>query len=64
MTWLRKAADRGRTVPMIDIAEMYLKGMGVTQSKTEARRWYQKAADGGDADAVKWLAAHPASEAN
>jgi len=36
---------------------LYANGWGVTADRGEARNWMQKAADGGEQDAKKWLAA-------
>jgi TPR repeat protein len=38
---------------------MYANGLGVIRDMNEARTWIQKAADGGYANAKKWLTDHP-----
>ena len=44
----RQAAERGNTVSMVNLANMYLAGRGVPQSDAEAFRWYREAAERGD----------------
>jgi uncharacterized protein len=40
---------------MYDLGSMYADGRGVERSNAQAKLWYQKAADLGDADAQKAL---------
>jgi uncharacterized protein len=55
--WFEKAAAAGFDTAMIELGDLYRDGLGVT--KTDARTWYQKAADAGNADAKGRLAALP-----
>lgn len=49
---LRQAAQAGHPGAQTAIAEFYSFGLGVPQSKAEARRWYERAAAQGDANAL------------
>jgi len=52
----RKAADRGYSYGEYNLGLLYAYGRGLTKNKTEAAKWFKKAADQGDADAQKELA--------
>lgn len=53
----RKSAEQGNTAGMRGLATMYAEsGVAVTQNFTEARKWYTKAADMGDAKAINVMA--------
>jgi TPR repeat protein len=41
------------------LGNCYSRGIGVAMDMQAARAWYKKAADAGDEDAQKWLAANP-----
>lgn len=47
----RMTAERGDAKSQFELGDMYYHGSGVSQSYTEALRWYRKAADQRDADA-------------
>jgi TPR repeat protein len=40
------------------LASFYEQGRGVAKDENQARVWYSKAADAGNADAKKWIAEH------
>jgi cell division septation protein DedD len=52
-----KAANLNIVDAQYHIAELYRLGLGIDQNLEEAHRWYQAAAKGGNADAVRQLAA-------
>jgi uncharacterized protein len=49
---LRQAAESGHPGAQTAIAEFYSFGLGVPQSKEQARQWYERAAAQGDANAL------------
>jgi TPR repeat protein len=49
---LEKAADGGNQDAMNNLGELYYYGHGVTRDYGKAREWYQKAADGGNTNAM------------
>ena len=54
------AANGGHPKAQIFLALLYRNGQGVPRDEARARWWMQKAANGGDNDARKWLADNPA----
>ena len=55
MKWWRRAADQAHAGAQGNLGQAYETGEGVSKDLTEARRWYQKAADQGDEDAKEAL---------
>lgn len=53
--WYRKVADLGSAVGQYNLGILYEKGLGVAKDDNQAHSWFQKAADQGDADAIKKL---------
>lgn len=53
--WLTRAADKGRTDAMAALAEIYLKGKGTAPDRKTANIWLVKAANYGDANALRKL---------
>ena len=51
LTWLAQKASSGSAHQQFTLAEFYRLGIGVEQSKDNAKKWYKKAADNGDGDA-------------
>src|SRR5262249_49080563 len=51
----REMAERGNPYFQAHLASLYYRGAGVPQDKAEAARWYRKAAEQGEYDAIKWL---------
>ena len=49
------AADQGHIHAQYNLGLMYDLGLGVTQSYSEARKWYTLAANQGDGDAKERL---------
>jgi TPR repeat protein len=45
---LRPLAAAGYAWAQYDLGQLYDNGLGVTQNRAEAARWYHRAADGGD----------------
>jgi hypothetical protein len=41
-------AEQGNAAAQVNLGNLYMKGLGVTQNYGEARRWYQSAADQGE----------------
>ena len=57
MKWYKKSAEAGLPLAMSNIAYFYAQGRGgVKQDIAEARKWWQKAADLGEAKAMMPLA--------
>lgn len=54
--WYTKAAERGYTAAMFNLAIAYDEGLGVEKDQSIANGWYRKAADKGRADAMWNLA--------
>ena len=54
--WYTKAAERGYTAAMFNLAIAYDEGLGVEKDQSIANSWYRKAADKGRADAMWNLA--------
>jgi TPR repeat protein len=54
--WYRKAAEKGEPLAQNNLADMYLRGIGVTQDDAAAFYWFQKAATQGQAAASIKLA--------
>ncbi len=52
---IRKAADQGDAKAQYDLGRMYEEGAEVSQSYSEAAKWFRKAADQGYARAQNWL---------
>ena len=52
----KKAAEMGHTRAQYELALCYKDGKGVSKNETETGKWLQKAADGGDYDAMDYLA--------
>jgi TPR repeat protein len=55
--WYRRAVEAGEPGAMVSLGDLMMKGKGVTKDAAEARRLFQKAADLGDEEAKKRLAA-------
>lgn len=53
--YLKPLADYGYTKAYFPVADMYHRGLGVKKDRNEAEKWYQKAADAGDAKAKRIL---------
>jgi TonB family protein len=53
--WFQKAADTGYSPGEINIAGMYMRGIGVPYDPTQGIAWYRKAADQNDLDALLLL---------
>ncbi|WP_162912988.1 tetratricopeptide repeat protein [Rhodospirillaceae bacterium SYSU D60014] len=51
LRWLRKAAEQGHAQAQYRLGRAYEHGTGVERNYIEARRWYEAAADRGNADA-------------
>jgi|GEM_PF-1585439 len=47
-TEFETAAHQGDAAAMVNLGNLYRKGLGVNQDDTEALKWYQRAADQGD----------------
>lgn len=47
-TEFETAANQGDTAAMVNLGNLYQKGLGVNQDYTQALKWYQQAADLGD----------------
>ena len=63
IAWFTKAAERGCTVSMLNLGDMYTKGEGVSRNDAEAMKWYRnarealrKSADAGETYAMLTLA--------
>ena len=54
--WYTKAAERGYTAAVFNLAIAYDEGQGVEKDQSAANAWYRKAADKGRADAMWNLA--------
>ena len=54
--WYTKAAERGYTAAMFNLAIAFDEGLGVEKDQSIANTWYRKAADKGRADAMWNLA--------
>ena len=54
--WYTKAAERGYTAAMFNLAIAYDEGLGTEKDQSAANGWYRKAADKGRADAMWNLA--------
>ena len=52
VVWYRKAALKEHIVAQIRLASCYEEGRGVPQMKNEAMKWFKKAADQGNHDAI------------
>ena len=46
---------------MNSLGNLYYNGQGITQDDTQARQWYQKAAEAGNADAEQALLRLPSN---
>ncbi|MDP2874539.1 MAG: tetratricopeptide repeat protein [Holophaga sp.] len=55
-TWLRKSAEQGHPQAMSFLGAWHYEGRCVEKSETLARKWLEKAAKAGDAEAKKMLA--------
>lgn len=55
----RKAADRGSTSAMVELGVMYGTGTGVSKDEAQARKLFERAAEGGNPRGVTNLAALP-----
>lgn len=53
----RKAVDKGSTAAMVEIGVMHANGTGAAKDEEQARKLFQRAADGGNARGVANLAA-------
>ena len=53
--WFRRAAENGNATAQLYMGNVYQKGIGVTKSLTDAKYWWQKAADQGNDDAKEAL---------
>jgi tetratricopeptide (TPR) repeat protein len=51
LDWYRKAADLGDNSAMHALGVLYLHGRGVTKAPDEARKWFEKSAEAGNAGA-------------
>lgn len=51
--WYSKAANKGHINAQIKLALCYEEGRGIVHDKEESMKWYKKAADQGDDDALK-----------
>jgi hypothetical protein len=58
---LQKAADAGDAVAMNNLGLLYEKGLGVAQDYAQAREWFQKAANAGNAEAKQALSRLPST---
>eukprot|EP01114_Cavostelium_apophysatum_P020942 TRINITY_DN7167_c0_g1_i2.p1 TRINITY_DN7167_c0_g1~~TRINITY_DN7167_c0_g1_i2.p1 ORF type:complete len:415 (+),score=48.88 TRINITY_DN7167_c0_g1_i2:388-1632(+) len=61
--WCMLSADQGFAQAMFAAGEHYEQGIGVRADEREARKWFQKAADHGDMNALVRLAMHEAHDA-
>lgn len=61
---LEEAARRGNVAAMTLLASMHESGMGTPRNVTTAINWYQRASDGGDAEAMVRLADLKSSDRN
>jgi len=59
--WYRLSADAGYPRAQFHLGRLYDLGLGVKPDKALARDLIEKAAAGGDSDALQWLAAHGSS---
>lgn len=50
--WLERAAAKGDTIAMWQLAQLYHSGQGVAKDFAAAMKWYEQAAEAGDADAM------------
>jgi uncharacterized protein len=56
LEWLRKGAENSSSTAMYYLGVFYEQGRaGLSKSRTEARRWYEKSADKGNPEAKKAL---------
>ncbi len=55
--WVRRAAEQDYAVGQYHYGMALLKGHGVAKNRKEALRWLRRAADNGDADAIRVLRA-------
>jgi len=53
--WFAKAAKQGDPEAQYKLGLMYRDGLGVTQNKSESRRWLRKAANNGHGEAKQAL---------
>lgn len=51
--WLRKSATKGNVNAQQKLAKCYEDGRGLPQNREEAMKWYLKAADNGDSNALQ-----------
>ena len=51
MKWYRLAAKQGNTEAQFNLGDMYARGDGVSEDKTEAMKWLRFAAEQGHAEA-------------
>ncbi len=54
-TLLSSAAERGYRAAQVDLAALYERGEGVAKDEQAALRWYERAAEAGDAAALRAL---------
>ncbi len=52
LKWFKLAAEKGNSTAKFNIAGLYAGGYGVGQDNDEARKWYIKAAEGGEVRAI------------
>ena len=52
---LQSLAEAGDTWAMRDLGDLYLEGLGVDEDRATGKRWLEKAAQAGDADAAEIL---------
>jgi uncharacterized protein len=55
MAWFRKSADHGNGAAQRNIGFLYFRGWGVAPDRAEAIRWFRKAAENGDKEAIEGL---------
>lgn len=53
--WYLKSAEQGNYDAFFNLGECYENGEGVQQNHQEAVKWYRKAAELGDKEAIKAL---------
>jgi TPR repeat protein len=53
---VKKSADQGYNHAMSDLAVIYMEGIGVDRNYEEGTRWYEKAMEGGDMKAARYIA--------